>query len=227
MQITYLGHSALQIDNEEHTLLVDPFLSGNEACPVKPEEVQCDYILLTHGHDDHIGDTEQIAKANEATIVANFEIADFFGGKGLKTHGMYIGGAYEFPFGRLKFTIAHHGSSLGTENGRIAMGNPAGHLLQMNGKVIYNAGDTGLFLDMKLIGEMNPIDVAILPIGDNFTMGVEDALKALEFLKPKTVIPVHYNTWPLIEVDSAHFAKEAEKLGVQAVILQPGDDLEL
>lgn len=227
MKITYLSHSCVLIENGSHSLIIDPFLSGNDRAPVSPDEVKVDFILLTHGHDDHVGDTAKIAKANGATIVSNFEIADYFGGQGLKSHGMYHGGAYGFPFGRVKFTIAHHGSSLQTPEGRIAMGNPAGLLVTIEGKTLYHAGDTALFLDMQLIAERDPIDVAFLPIGDNFTMGVDDAAKAVEFLKPKIVVPIHYDTWPIIAADTDDFAKKAKAAGAEPRILKPGEVLEL
>lgn len=226
MKLTYYGHSAFLLETAGHRLLMDPFLSDNEKAAVKPENVACDFILLTHGHDDHVGDTEAIARENDATIVANFEIADYFAGMGLKTHPMYIGGQHAFPFGKVKFTIAHHGSSLGTSKGRIAMGNPAGLLIMAEGKTLYNAGDTGLFLDMKLIGEQHRIDLALLPIGDNFTMGVDDAIEAIKFLGPKQVVPMHYDTWPLIEADTKVFAQGSARAGADAAILAPGDSLE-
>jgi L-ascorbate metabolism protein UlaG (beta-lactamase superfamily) len=227
MKITYLGHSCVFIETGSHRLIIDPFLTGNENAAAKADDIRCDYILLTHGHDDHVGDAPAIAKRNEATLIANFEIADYFGGQGLKTHGMYIGGAHQFPFGRVKFTIAHHGSSLGTDKGRIYMGNPAGILLTLEGKTVYHAGDTGIFLDMKLIGEMDPIDLAFLPVGDNFTMGVDDAAKAVEFLKPRIAVPIHYNTWPIIAADPEEFARKATAAGAQGKALRPGESLEL
>lgn len=227
MKITFLGHSCLLLESGAHRLIIDPFLSGNDTAAAAADDIQCDFILLTHGHDDHVGDTVAIAQRNDATLIANFEIAEYFGGQGLKTHGMYHGGAHHFPFGRVKFTIAHHGSSLGTASGRIAMGNPAGLLLTLEGKTVYHAGDTGLFLDMKLIGELDPIDVAFLPIGDNFTMGVDDAAKAVEFLRPKLAVPIHYNTWPIIAVDADDFARKASAAGAIGRVLLPGETLEL
>lgn len=227
MKLTYLGHSCIFIENATHRIIVDPFLTGNDTAAAKASDIECDFVLLTHGHDDHVGDTPEIARRNNATIVANFEIAQYFGGQGFQTHGMYHGGAHDFPFGRVKFTIAHHGSSLGTEQGRISMGNPAGILITIDGKTIYHAGDTGLFLDMKLIGELDKIDVAFLPIGDNFTMGVDDAARAVEFLKPRVAVPVHYNTWPLIATDPEEFARKAEAAGATGKAMKPGDVLEL
>jgi L-ascorbate metabolism protein UlaG (beta-lactamase superfamily) len=227
MKLTYYGHSAFLLETASHRLLMDPFLSGNEKAAIKPEDVACDFILLTHGHNDHVGDTEAIAGANDATIIANAEIADYFDGKGLKTHAMYTGGQHAFPFGKVKFTIAHHGSSLATPEGRIAMGNPVGFLIMAEGKTLYNAGDTGLFLDMKLIGEQHYIDLALLPIGDNFTMGVDDAIEAVKFLGPKRVVPMHYDTWPLIAADTKVFAEGTARAGADPAILAPGESLEV
>lgn len=227
MKITYLGHSCIFIKSGDHRLIIDPFLTGNEMASTAADDVQCDYVLLTHGHEDHVGDTPSIAKRNDATIIANFEIADYFGKQGLKTHGMYIGGAHTFPFGRVKFTIAHHGSSLDTDQGRVSMGNPAGLLITIDEKTVYHAGDTGLFLDMKLIGEMAPIDVAFLPIGDNFTMGVADAVKAVEFLRPRMAVPVHYDTWPLIAADADDFARKATAAGANGRQLKPGESIKV
>lgn len=227
MKLTYLGHSCIFIEEGPHRLIIDPFLTGNETATAAAKDIKCDFVLLTHGHDDHVGDAPEIVRQNDATLIANFEIADYFGKQGLNTHGMYHGGAHSFPFGRVKFTIAHHGSSLGTDEGRIAMGNPAGILITVGGKTIYHAGDTGLFLDMKLIGEMDKIDVAFLPIGDNFTMGIDDAAKAVEFLKPRIAVPVHYNTWPIIAADPEEFARKATAAGATGKALKPGEALEV
>jgi len=227
MKLTYLGHSCIFIESGEHRIIIDPFLTGNETASAKASDIKCDFILLTHGHDDHIGDTADIARANDATIVGNFEISEYFAAQGLKVHGMNPGGAHDFPFGRIKMTIAHHSSSLGTEKGRIYMGNPGGLLITIDGKTIYHAGDTALFLDMKLIGETSQIDVALLPIGDNFTMGIDDAVKACEFLKARQAVPIHYNTWPIIAADPHEFARKATAVGCDGKPLKPGESLEI
>jgi L-ascorbate metabolism protein UlaG (beta-lactamase superfamily) len=227
MKITYFGHSCIYIETGSHRILIDPFLSGNEKSGADPAKIACDFILLSHAHEDHVGDAPEIARRTGATIVANYELAEHFAKQGLTTHGMYIGGAHAFPFGRLKMTIAHHGSSLATENGRIALGNPAGLLLTIDGKTLYHAGDTGLFLDMKLIGEMNKIDLAFLPIGDNFTMGIDDAVKAIEFLQPRLTVPIHYDTWPIIGADTADFSRKAKAIGYTVRPLKAGESVEL
>ena len=219
----YLGQSCITIEDGDHKIIIDPFLTGNPLAGAKQEEIECSHVLLTHGHGDHFGDTIEIAKRNDATIIATYELASFCGTKGLKFHPMHIGGAHDFDFGRVKLTIAHHGGGLG-ENAEIYTGPPVGFLITMGGKTIYNAGDTGLFYDMKLIGEMNQIDLAFLPIGDNFTMGIDDALKAVDFLKPKKVVPVHYNTFPLIEQDPREFAGKVK--AAEVVIMNPGDSIE-
>lgn len=222
-KLTYLGHSAFYVEGDQGKIVIDPFLSGNPLAKTDPKDVKVDFVLLTHGHGDHIGDGVEIAKANNAPIVAPFELANYVAEKGATVHPMHIGGAHTFPFGRVKLTIAHHGSAApdGTYTG-----NPCGFLITMDGKTLYHPGDTGLFYDMKLIGEMNVIDVAVLPIGDNFTMGIEDAVKAAEFLRPKLVIPMHYKTFEVINVEPEDFVKAATAKGIQAKVLPIGDTLE-
>ena len=219
----FLGQSCITIEDGDHKIVIDPFLTGNPLAGAKQEEIECSHVLLTHGHGDHFGDTIEIAKRNDATVIATYELASLCGTKGLKNHLMHIGGAHDFDFGRVKLTIAQHGGGFG-ENAEIYTGPPVGFLITMGGKTIYNAGDTGLFYDMKLIGEMHPIDLAFLPIGDNFTMGIADAVKAVEFLKPKKVVPVHYNTFPLIEQDPREFADKVKT--AEVVIMNPGDSID-
>ena len=215
-KITFLGHSAFYMEGEKGKLVIDPFLTGNPVAQIKPEDLKVDFVLLTHGHGDHIGDAVDIAKANNATIIAPFELANYCADQGANVHPMHIGGARQFPFGKVKLTIAHHGSA--APNGTYT-GNPCGFLITMDGKTFYHSGDTGLFYDMKLIGEMNSIDVAVLPIGDNFTMGVDDAVKATEFLKPKMVIPMHFKTFDVIDVEPGDFVSKVKALGFNSEIL--------
>ncbi len=194
MKITYLSHSCFLIETGPHRLLIDPFLSGNPKAPLTPEAVKCDTILISHGHNDHVGDAVAIAKRNGATIVGTYELAVFCSKQGVsKVHPMNIGGSHRFPFGTVKLTLAHHSAGYQAGDGHFHyLGDPYGFLIGAEGRTVYHSGDTALFLDMQLIGQMNRIDVALLPIGDNFTMGVDDAVKAVEFLQPRIVVPMHY-----------------------------------
>ena len=226
MKLTYLAHSCFLLETSKSRLIIDPYLNENSAAPMKAKDVRCDFVLLSHGHEDHTGDALEIARNCNATIVANYEIAEYFGAKGAKTHGMNPGGGFNFPFGRVKLTLAHHTSSVEAGLHPIYMGVPCGLLIAADGKTVYHAGDTALFLDMQLIGRAG-IDVAMLPIGDNFTMGPEDAVTALDFLKPKVAVPMHYNTWPIIAQDPAAFAARAGSAGHTVRALKPGESLEV
>jgi L-ascorbate metabolism protein UlaG (beta-lactamase superfamily) len=226
VRVTFIGHSCFLLDNGKEKILIDPFISGNPVARVGADQKKVDYILISHGHGDHLGDAIEIAKSSGATLIANYEICTYSAGKGVKKyHPMHIGGGFKFPFGSIKLTIAHHGSTLGSE--LLSGGEPAGIIIRTDGKIIYHAGDTGLFLDMQLIGELDKIDLALLPIGGNFTMDVPDAVKAVEFLKPRKVIPMHYNTNELIKADPHDFVKRIKPLGSEGIILNPGETYEL
>lgn len=232
IKLTWYGHAALGLETGGYKVLIDPFFTGNPAATLSADAVEADFILVSHGHGDHVGDAAAIAKQTGATIISNFEIASWFGKEGVeKTHGQHIGGGHKHPFGYLKLTLALHGSSLPDgSNG----GNPCGFLLTTNdGKKLYFAQDTGLFGDMKLIGEEG-LDLAVIPIGDNYTMGPDDALRAVKLLKPKVVIPIHYNTWDLIAQDAEAWKKRVEKAmkpkaktrtkaRTKVVVLKPGE----
>lgn len=223
IKITWYSHATLGLEVDSYKLLVDPYFTGNPAATVTADKVDADYILVTHGHFDHVGDAAAIAKRTGAMVISNFEIAEWMRKQGVQnTHEQHIGGGHQFPFGNVKLTPALHGSGLpdGTNGG-----NPVGFLLTLkDGKKIYISGDTGLFSDMKLIGQEG-IEVAFVPIGDNYTMGPEDAYKSMELIKPKHVVPIHYNTWELIAQDAGKWAEQVSKLGVKVHVLKPGESL--
>ncbi len=224
-KITWYGHATLGIETGGYTILVDPFFTNNPAAATSADKLNADFILITHGHGDHVGDSVAIAKRTGAMIISNFEIANWLAQKGVKTHGQHIGGGFHHPFGYLKLTFAIHGSALPDgSNG----GNPAGLLLTTKeGQKIYLAGDTGLFGDMRLIGEEG-IDLAVLPIGDNYTMGPADALRAIKLIKPAHVIPIHFNTFPLIKQDASAWIQQVEtETDTKAHLLSPGQSFSL
>jgi L-ascorbate metabolism protein UlaG (beta-lactamase superfamily) len=228
VKVTWLGHACFALQINEHQILIDPFLSDNPAAAVTPENVEADFIVVSHGHGDHIGDTVTIAKRTGATVISNFEIANWLMQQGIaeeNVHPQHIGGGFKYGFGYLKLTIAHHGSGL--PDGSCG-GNPAGLLITTPaGKRIYFACDTALFYDMKLIGEEG-IDMAVLPIGDNFTMGPDDALRAVKLIEPNVVIPVHYDTWELIAQDPEKWAARVEaETSTTCVVISPGETYEL
>ena len=227
MKLTYLGHSGFTLETPQATIAIDPFLTDNPLATTTAADVKCDHIIVTHGHEDHSGDAWAIAKANDATLIANHEIASWFAAQGIaKTHGMNPGGGFEFPFGRVKMTPAIHSSSINAGPDVRYMGIACGVILEINGLRIYHAGDTALFSDMQLIAR-GGLDVALLPIGDNYTMGPADALIALDFLKPRLTIPIHYNTWPPIAQDAEKFAGDADAAGHDVKILAPGESIPL
>ncbi|MEW9110245.1 MAG: metal-dependent hydrolase [Cytobacillus gottheilii] len=226
MKVSYHGHSIVKIETNGKTILIDPFINGNELTDLKAKDVKADVIIVTHGHGDHLGDTVEIAKKNDALVIGNAELAAYLGWQGVKTHGMSIGGAYEFDFGKVKLTQAIHGTGYITDDQQIIyLGMPAGVLFMAEGKTVYHAGDTALFSDMKLIGERHPIDVVFLPIGDNFTMGPEDAAYAAKLLQAKTVVPIHFNTFPPIKQDPHEFIELLDDQSGK--VLEAGESIEL
>lgn len=220
ISLVWYGHSTWQVDVGDSKILIDPFFSGNPVSPVQPEELEADYIIITHGHRDHLGDTVSIARRTGAIAIANAEIAGWLGQKGVQTHAQHIGGGFDYPFGRVKLTQAVHGSSL--PDGSYG-GMPAGIIITAAGKKIYHAGDTGIFSGMELLGEEG-LDVALLPIGDNYTMGPDDALRAVKLLQPTVVIPMHYSTWELIAQDpQIWLARVAAETDTRPVSLEIGE----
>jgi len=225
LKLTWYGHATLGIETGGYRVLVDPFFTGNPAASTTADKVMADFILISHGHGDHVGDAEAIARRTGALVISNAEIADWFHKKGIKSHGQHLGGGYKHPFGYLKLTFAIHGSGL--PDGSYG-GNPAGFLLTTHeGEKVYLAQDTGLFGDMKLIGDEG-LDLAVLPIGDNYTMGPDDALRAVQLLRPKRVVPIHFNTFDLIAQDPIAWAQRVQaQTGVPVSLLKPGQSLSL
>jgi L-ascorbate metabolism protein UlaG (beta-lactamase superfamily) len=224
MKITWLGHACFLLEGSKK-VLIDPFLSGNPTAPVKPGDLDVDIILVTHGHGDHLGDAEVISKKCNAPIVAIYELAVYLSKKGCETIGMNIGGTLNFEGVKISMVKAEHSADIvGDEI--ISGGKAIGYVVE-DGVTIYHAGDTDVFMDMKLIGEIYKPKVALLPIGGFYTMSPRTALKAIELLRPEIVIPMHYNTFPAIKQDPEEFKKDAEKLGVKVVVLKPGESFEV
>jgi len=224
-KLTWYGHATLGLETSGYKVIVDPFFDGNPAASTSANQIQADFILVSHGHGDHIGDSIEIAKSTGAMVISNAEIARWLEKKGVRVHAQHLGGGYRHPFGYLKLTLALHGSIL--PDGSYG-GNPAGFLLTTNdGEKIYMACDTGLFGDMRLIGEEG-IDLALIPIGDNYTMGPDDALRAVKLLQPKCVVPIHYDTWDLIAQDPETWADRVRaETGVEVIVLKPGQSIDI
>ncbi|MUT66912.1 metal-dependent hydrolase [Paenibacillus sp. NEAU-GSW1] len=227
MKITFHGHSCIQLTDGGNSLVVDPFLRGNPLAVSKPEDIKVSHILLTHAHTDHILDAEPIARANNASVIANVELASYMSWKGLETVGMNIGGTLDLGFAKVKMIQAFHSSGITiAEEQRIIYGGmPAGYIVFSEGKTILHAGDTALFSDMKMIGERHPIDVAFIPIGDHFTMGPGDALQAAEWFGAKLTIPMHYNSFPIIRQDAELFVQQLKSNGLKGQVLEPGESI--
>lgn len=228
MKFTFIGHAGFIIKAGK-TIVIDPFINGNPVATIKTSDIKADYVLVSHGHVDHLGDAIEITKQSGATLISVFELATYATRHGVNAHPMHIGGSHQFDGMKLKLTQAWHGSGLTSEDGPAEyLGNPCGFIIELDGKTIYHSGDTGLFGDMEIIGRRNDIDMALLPIGDNFTMGPEDALEAIKLLKPATVIPMHYNTWPLIEQNPISFKNDVEKeTPAKVILLKPGESYNL
>lgn len=216
-ELKFIGHSCFLLSEGKKKLIIDPFITGNPHSTTQTEQIDCQYVLVSHGHDDHLGDAFAIALQNGATVISTAEIARACAEKKVSAHSMHIGGKHSFDFGFVRITQAFHGSG-------IPGGHACGFIINFYGKTFYHAGDTGIFGDMALLGRLERIDVALLPIGDNFTMGPSDAAEAANLIRPGLVVPMHYNTWPIIAQDPAPFKKDVEgRFGIPVHIMQPGE----
>lgn len=228
--VRWFGHSAFMIEGTQGKILIDPFLNENPASTTKAKDIRdVDLILVTHAHNDHLGDAIEIAQNTGAKIVAIYELAVYLSKFGIDTIGMNYGGTVNIGGIKVSMVPAVHTSTYIDDRGElISLGNAAGFVVQIDDRRIYHAGDTMLFKDMELIGKIfGPIDLALLPIGGRFVMDVDQALVALDYLKPKCAIPMHYNTWSLIRADPYYFKDEAEKKGIKVFVIQPGESIEI
>ncbi len=223
VKVTYHGHACVQFEGEAGAVIVDPFITDNPVATTSPDDVDVDAVILTHVHPDHLGDAVAIAKRLEVPIIGTYETVTYCTEKhGVEGHAMHVGGQHRFDFGRVRLVAAQHGSYAPEGYG---LGPACGVVMDFDPTTVYHAGDTGLTLDMKLLGGViENIDLACLPIGGNYTMDVADAVLATEFISPRIAMPIHFNTWPLIEADPRDFAKRVE---CDALVLDPGEDVEV
>ena len=225
MDITYYGHASFGVHYHSCDLVFDPFITPNEiASAIDVSSIKANHILVSHGHEDHVADVETIAKNNDATVVSNFEIVSWFEKKGVSGHPMNFGGSWDFDFGKVKYVQAAHSSVL--PDGSYG-GNPGGFVVEIEGYTFYYAGDTALSYDMKLIGELHNLDFAFLPIGDNFTMGVDDAVRAADFIHCKKIIGMHYDTFGYIEIDHNQAKQTFAKAGIELTLMEIGQTINL
>ena len=216
VKLTYYGHATFMLSNGETTIVFDPFFNGNTWEKAKPEDIKCQYIVISHGHGDHYGDADLIGKANNALVISTAEVAHKAEEAGLKAHAMHLGGKHDFEFGSIRLTPAFHGAG-------IPGGHAAGVIVTFYGKTLYFAGDTAFFSDMQYLNRFGKLNYALLPIGDNFTMGPEDALLAASLIKADVTIPVHYKTWPVIDQDPDAFVAKLEAEHHQkGLVVEPG-----
>ena len=216
----FIHHACFMVEKNNTSIIFDPFLDGNPE-GLGPQDIKVDYVFVTHGHGDHLGSALEIAKNCDATIISTAEICYMAEAEGCKTHAMHLGGTHLFPFGKVRIAPAFHGSG-------ITGGHACGFIVDFFDTRFYFAGDTALYSDMQLLPQLEPFTYAILPIGDNFTMGPQDAVLAVKFLQPQYVIPVHYNTWPVIAQDPHAFKAEVEaQTPAKVIVVDPGQTIEL
>jgi L-ascorbate metabolism protein UlaG (beta-lactamase superfamily) len=220
LTITFHGHACFVLEADGRRVIIDPFLTGNPAADISVDRLpKVDAVLLSHGHSDHLGDALPVAKRDGAVVVAPFELAKFCDDRGARAHAMHIGGGHDFPFGRVKLVPAFHGGQVhGDDTGRYTT-SPCGVVVTLGGKTVYHCGDTALTLEMQLLA--GRVDAMLVPIGDNYTMGIEDAARAVQFVQPRVAIPMHYNTFDLIKADPEAFKRQVGR-GAHVVVLQPG-----
>jgi L-ascorbate metabolism protein UlaG (beta-lactamase superfamily) len=228
MKITWFGHAAFLLEGSKR-ILIDPFLTGNPNASIRPEEIETDVIIVTHGHGDHLGDAVEIAKKNDVPVVCIHELSRYLSKKGVEAVGVNIGGTAKFRGVSVTLVHALHSADVEEDDQLISTGQAAGVIVELDGVRVYHTGDTDVFLDMQLIGELHKPDVMLVPIGDWYTMGIKGAVKALELVKPKYAIPMHYNTFPVIEQDPEDFKKAVEEAGLdtKVVVLNPGESFEV
>jgi len=222
-----LGHACFTLSTDQHSIIFDPWLADNPEAACGPDDVTVDAILVSHGHSDHLGDAIAIANRLGVPIVAPYELCTYCGRFGCETKPLHIGGGTTLDFGRVKLTQALHGSAVVTDDLIEYTGPPCGFVVTMDGKTLYYAGDTGLFSDMELIGELNDLAAAVVPIGDNFTMGPEDALVAAEMLDADVIVPMHYSAFDVIQQDGKAFASALAQAGIKCRLLKPGEEIEI